>query len=46
MVQCRLLDMTDRQHDYIIISDVNKNLQGPNMHLCAKFGCSSPDFFF
>lgn len=30
------------QHDDIILSDMDKTLQGPKIHLCAKFGYSAP----
>lgn len=33
-----------RQHDDVMISHIGKNLQWPEMHLCAKFGCSTLDF--
>lgn len=32
-----------RQCEDVIISDIDKNLQGPKMYLCANFGCSTPD---
>lgn len=35
--------MVARQHDDAVLSCTAKNLQGPEMYLHAKFGCSSPD---
>lgn len=32
--------MFARQRDEIIILDIDENLQGPKMYLCANFGCS------
>lgn len=32
-----------RQHDDAVISDADKNLPGPTMYVCAKFGCWTPD---
>lgn len=31
-----------RQHDDIILSDIDKTLQGSKIYLCAKFGYSAP----
>lgn len=31
--------MVTRQYDDIIIADIDENLQGPEMNLCAKFDC-------
>lgn len=33
--------MVARQQNDIIISDVDKNLQGPKIYLCARSGCST-----
>lgn len=30
------------QYDNTVVSDTDQNIQGPTMHLCAKFGCSTP----
>lgn len=35
--------MVARQCDNVIISDIDKNLSGPKMYLCVKFGYSTPD---
>lgn len=32
--------MVARQQDYVRIYDLDKNLQGPEMYLCVRFGCS------
>lgn len=32
-----------KQHDDFIISGIDKNLRGPEMYTCGKFGCSIPD---
>lgn len=32
-----------RQHDNIVLSDMEKNLQWPKMKLCEYFGCSTSD---
>lgn len=31
--------MVTRQYDDIILADIDENLQGPEMNLCAKFDC-------
>lgn len=35
--------MVARQHDDIMICDIEKSPQAPKMYLCANFGCSTPD---
>lgn len=30
------------QYDNTVVSDTDQNIQGPTVHLCAKFGCSAP----
>lgn len=35
--------MVAGQHDVFRISDMDGNLQGLKMYLCAKLGCSAPD---
>lgn len=34
--------MVTRQYDDIILADIDENLQGPQMNLCAKFDCPPP----
>lgn len=35
--------MVARQHDDVILSDTDENLQNPKMHLCGSFGRSTCD---
>lgn len=36
--------MVARQHDDMVISDIDKDLREPEMYLCVMFSCSTPDY--
>lgn len=38
-----LFYVVGREHNNVTISDVDKNLQGSNVYLLAKFSCLTPD---
>lgn len=38
-----LCEVVTREHDYRIISDIDENLQMPEMYLCANLGCLTLD---